>query len=78
MQQIIVYLLNKKKIKYIIYLEVFDFMNDYKSFNLLNKIYFERTGGSENELKAANIILLLYKKITDKIFVYLKKWKFQS
>lgn len=32
-------------------------MNDYKSFNLLNKIYFERTGGSENELKAANIIL---------------------
>ena len=32
-------------------------MANYKSFDLLNKLYFVRTGGSDMELKAANIIL---------------------
>ena len=31
-------------------------MKNYHSFNFLKKIYFERTAGSENELKAANLI----------------------
>ena len=28
----------------------------YKSFELLNKLYFVRTGGSKEEFKAANIL----------------------
>lgn len=31
-------------------------MNEYQSFELLKKLYFVRTGGSKEELKAANII----------------------
>lgn len=30
---------------------------DKKSFEFLNKICFERTGGSENELKVANLLM---------------------
>ena len=32
-------------------------MSKYESFNLLEKLYFVRTGGSKEELKAANILL---------------------
>ncbi|MBP5407694.1 MAG: Zn-dependent exopeptidase M28 [Bacilli bacterium] len=38
-------------------------MKDYKSFEFLKKIYFERTGGSEEELKAAKLIQAEVKKL---------------
>ena len=38
-------------------------MENYKSFDVLEKLYFERTGGSEEELKAAYIIQEEVKKI---------------
>ncbi|MGM9970280.1 MAG: M20/M25/M40 family metallo-hydrolase [Anaeroplasma sp.] len=37
--------------------------NEYESFNLINKLYFVRTGGSEEENKAADIIIDECKKL---------------